>query len=540
MVSSGASLLHYDAKAHLLVARRVLDNQTPGWFQLGAVWLPLPHILNMLPALDDRLYASGAAASLLGYVFFMGGAAGLAWAARRATGDPWAGVVALAVPVFNPGWLYLQSTPLTEPLYLGPVGGLCFFLARWRETRGAADLRWAAACAAAACLVRYEAWPIVALSVPVALLAVPRAARNSVLRYAAWGLVAPILYFGVHSWISDGIPFYMMPARYLSVPPRPLGVAWELVWSGVRAAFGPPLTLGALAAFAVLAARRSPLGGLALAGLGPLSVTWVLYVSGHPTKARYALLLAPAAALALAGATARWRPAQAAVLALAALQAVSIARPAPAVAEATQWIGSAEERAPVANAFRHEYRGGRMLASMASSAPFLFELRIPVRELVFEGNKEQWRRTLGEARGEVAWVLVTEGDVVDRVHRQRPELLDGFSPWRRFRKSVVYVRDDGATPPNVADAVPSAATSPRTPPRPRALPRVPRARAPLRGAGRRRGRAPAPRSARDPAAGGVPPPARRRRAGVAPAPRANGPMPPPGRRPRSLLPPRGA
>ena len=45
----GLTLSHYDAKAHLVVARRVVDNLTPGWQQIGAVWLPLPHVLNMLP-----------------------------------------------------------------------------------------------------------------------------------------------------------------------------------------------------------------------------------------------------------------------------------------------------------------------------------------------------------------------------------------------------------------------------------------------------------------------------------------------------------
>ncbi len=439
LVSSRASLLHYDAKAHLMVARRVLDNLTPGWFQLGAVWLPLPHLLNMLPALNDRLYETGAAASAFGYVFFVAGVAGLARAAGRATGDAWAGVVALAVPIFNPGWLYLQATPLTEPLFLGPIGLLSFFLVRWRQSGRDSDLRWAAACAAAACLVRYEAWPLVALSVPAAFWGRSwRAERGRILRYAGWGLLAPILYFGAHSWIADGFPFYMMPARYLTAPPRTAAEAAALVWSGVRAAFGSPLVTGAATSLAVLAWRRSALTGLALAALGPLAVTWVLYLAGHPTKARYALLLAPAVALGIAGATARWRAAQAVALAVTALQAAAISRPAPVVMEATQWIGSVDQRAPVVSAFRNEYRGGRMLASMGSSAPFLYELQIPVRELVFEGNKKLWRRTLGEARGEVAWVLVTEGDVVDRVHRQRPEFLDGFRPWRRFRRSVLY------------------------------------------------------------------------------------------------------
>ena len=37
-LQQGLVLSHYDAKAHLVVARRVVDNLTPGWQQLGAVW----------------------------------------------------------------------------------------------------------------------------------------------------------------------------------------------------------------------------------------------------------------------------------------------------------------------------------------------------------------------------------------------------------------------------------------------------------------------------------------------------------------------
>ncbi len=45
----GLTLSHYDARGHLTVARRVTDSLTPGWRQFGALWLPLPHILNARP-----------------------------------------------------------------------------------------------------------------------------------------------------------------------------------------------------------------------------------------------------------------------------------------------------------------------------------------------------------------------------------------------------------------------------------------------------------------------------------------------------------
>ena len=63
--SAGLSLSHYDAKAHLVVARRILDSLTPSWEQIGAVWLPLPHVLNALPVQIDWMYQTGASAILI-------------------------------------------------------------------------------------------------------------------------------------------------------------------------------------------------------------------------------------------------------------------------------------------------------------------------------------------------------------------------------------------------------------------------------------------------------------------------------------------
>src|SRR5438874_13715196 len=68
----GDLLLYGDAVAHINIARRVFDSQTPGPLQLGTVWLPLPHIL-MLPLLVPRWLwqtgIGGSIPSLIAYVF---------------------------------------------------------------------------------------------------------------------------------------------------------------------------------------------------------------------------------------------------------------------------------------------------------------------------------------------------------------------------------------------------------------------------------------------------------------------------------------
>ena len=60
--TTGLILSHYDARGHLVVARRIFDSITPGWQQIGAVWLPLPHLLNALPVQIDVFYRTGASA----------------------------------------------------------------------------------------------------------------------------------------------------------------------------------------------------------------------------------------------------------------------------------------------------------------------------------------------------------------------------------------------------------------------------------------------------------------------------------------------
>ena len=56
--SSRGWLLYYgDAEAHLNIARRIVDSHTPGYDQVGTVWLPLPHWLMLPLAGVDALVA---------------------------------------------------------------------------------------------------------------------------------------------------------------------------------------------------------------------------------------------------------------------------------------------------------------------------------------------------------------------------------------------------------------------------------------------------------------------------------------------------
>src|SRR5690348_13079152 len=114
----GLTLTHYDARAHLVVARRIFDSITPGWQQIGAVWLPLPHLLNALPVQIDLFYRTGFSAIAISILSLAVATGAVGWMVATLTESSAAAVAAAAVFALNPNILYLQSTPMTEPLLM--------------------------------------------------------------------------------------------------------------------------------------------------------------------------------------------------------------------------------------------------------------------------------------------------------------------------------------------------------------------------------------------------------------------------------------
>ena len=137
------AMLNYgDAVAHLHIARRVLDARLPRLSELGSVWLPLPHLL-LLPFVQVySWWASGWAAvfpSALAYLIACAGVYRLArhWLPSAPS------ALALAFFALNPNLLYLQTTAMTEPLFLCEMVWVAVWLVEWRASldEQAADKR---------------------------------------------------------------------------------------------------------------------------------------------------------------------------------------------------------------------------------------------------------------------------------------------------------------------------------------------------------------------------------------------------------------
>jgi hypothetical protein len=123
-------LLYGDAVAHINIARRVFDSQTPGLLQLGNVWLPLPHLLMLPFVFFNTLWQTGAGGSIpsmIAYVFSVVGIFRLvrdmlAGSCQEETGEKPAAAVGAWAAAFvygaNPNLIYMQATAMTESVYL--------------------------------------------------------------------------------------------------------------------------------------------------------------------------------------------------------------------------------------------------------------------------------------------------------------------------------------------------------------------------------------------------------------------------------------
>jgi hypothetical protein len=229
----GGLLLYGDAVAHINIARRVFDSRTPGLLQLGTVWLPLPHLLMIPFLLSDTAWQSGIGGSIPSMVAYVLGTAGIFRLVRSVLSldsqpDSSARIAAwLSAIVYaaNPNLIYLQTTAMTESLYLALfVWAVVYFsdFVRQKSRKdgppavASSSLIQCGLCLAAACLTRYDGW-FLAAAMCVAAFAMILRRRDPVLRrgvakFVLLAATAPIL------WLAYNAIIYRNPLEFLNGP----------------------------------------------------------------------------------------------------------------------------------------------------------------------------------------------------------------------------------------------------------------------------------------------------------------------------------
>ena len=465
----GLVLSHYDARAHLVVARRIFDNLTPGWQQIGAVWLPLPHLIDVVPAQVNLFYRTGLFASLVSIACLAISTYAAARLILRTTGSAAGACISAALLVLNPNLLYLHTTPMTEPLLLATTALAVLWLVEWVESDRDTVPPKLAAVLFAAMWTRYEAWPVIAAAVTAAGYATWRrggsfdALVRRGCRLAIWPALAVVIFLvnsriTVGAWlVSEG--FYVPDPTYAHQPLRTLlGIWWGTHRLSGYLIEAIALTGAGAIAWRALARREDSALMVTLALFATAALPIVAFYEGHPYRIRYMIPLVAACAVFCGFAVGMvWRVQKdppyvvdhqgrpgpfGPGIALAALLLASLLiesplwnMQAPLLLEAQWDRGASIGRRGVTACLARDYTGDKVLASMGSLAHYMQELSnngFAIADFINEGNGDIWNLALQTGPAPHAgWMLVEEvaegGDVLAEHVRHDPAFTRGMT-----------------------------------------------------------------------------------------------------------------
>ncbi len=497
----GALLNYGDAVAHLHIARRVIDSRRPGLSELGSVWLPLPHLLMIPLVAVYRLWANGLAGLIPSALAYLAGCAGVYRLARRWL-PPGPSALALAFFALNPNLLYMQTTAMTEPLFVCEMVWASVWLVEWRASLDRGDgpenglLYRIAIVLSAAVFTRYDGW-VMAFLAWVAI-GVMLARRGGLRSRAFWigsviVVASPVVWFVYNEVVfGDWLGFARGPYSAKAIelrtatpgtgPPHP---GWHDPWVSLlffvktaelvaaRAAWGTWLLLISVAGTAwgwLIARRRAVVWSMLLWLPVPFYAYSIAYNSvpifippwwPHSWyNTRYGLELLPAFALGIGfflhfiqtgigEVNSRWpKYALMAGWVLLSWNVVTIIRERPlCYVEGTKNIESRRaydaEVPPVLRTLTTARPGGAVLMNTSVHPEFVMFSGIPLRQTINESDREFYQAALAEPAKHAAVVLAFEGDDIDRAVRAHPE---GLTLVRRFAAQwqpagAIYVSD---------------------------------------------------------------------------------------------------
>lgn len=473
----GYVVAYGDAESHLNIAKRVVDSLTPGFAQLGGIWLPLPHMLLVPFVKFDFLWRSGLAGSIVSGTAFIISSLYLYKLAKLITKNIPASFVAALIFMLNPNILYLQSTPMSElTLIVFSILSIYFFVRFLYDDREITSLILAAAFGFAAALSRYDGWLLILIEAGVLILyylpwkELPK--RISEVR-KKWSriewhklegrviLFATLAFFSIFLWlIWDGLilgdPLYFTHSQFSAKSQQQawlergqlpayqnLPVAFLYYFVTSMSNIGVVVFLISLLAFLVLLRDKKTthrfyilllllfpfifnVGTLYLGQsvifiphLTPTTFDWTLF------NVRYGLMMVPFAAILVAYLF--YRSKIAGKILIGGLLFLQIGlfmsgySKVISMADGVEGLSSAISKLPDAQVYlRDNYDGGLVLTDDFARTISIIRTPIPMESTIYVGNKPYWEESLEAPEKYATWIVMQKDDEIWRNIYEQP------------------------------------------------------------------------------------------------------------------------
>lgn len=477
--AEGWLLLYGDAVAHLHIARRITDSHYPGLHQLGSVWLPFSHLLLVPFVQRMDWWQSGFAGAIPSMLAYIAACMGIYRLARLWL-DPASALFAFLFFALNPGLLYLETTAMTEPIFLCEIIWSALLLAEADRALNSSNARsagWKILAAGlilvAAVYTRYDGWIFASLCwlLPAAWML-----RRNTPRPPAWvfAVFTLLLIAAPAGWLLYNAKFFGDPldflrgpysARAIELRTTPPGSNHYPGWHDMPLAFLYYRTAAALSCvplwlsnvlFTITLAATALLGWRQRWCSAALVLLWfplpfyaysVAYGSvpifmpqWRPNSyynTRYGIELLPAFALAAAVAlqflirqlrkkrTSWTKPAIAAAFALLIANNAALAWKRPLIFQ--EAVVNSSTRIPFETALANDLSrlpaNARILMSLTDHVGAVQRAGLPLVRILNESDGKEFAAALASPATHAAYVVALDGDAVARAVAEHPGQL---------------------------------------------------------------------------------------------------------------------
>lgn len=473
---NGLGLAYNDARSHLDIGRRVVENLKPGFAQLGSVWLPLPHLLMTLTIWNDFMWHSGLSGALQSMIAFIVTGVLIYLFLLRFNVGLLGRIAGLIVYILNINILYMQSTPMTELILLGTMTLGVYELMMWHKEETILRLVKAGFWIMLSTLVRYDGWFLYIVAAVLIFIFTYRkrgykAAEGNLLIFGVLGG------FGIFIWVLWNQMIFK-DALYFIFGPYSADAQQKQMEAAGRLATKHHLLLSTVTYFAaiiyntgIIPAIAGIFGAIyffrdkaidysyrfaAIALLSPIFFNILSLYLGHSSlfvqgisspqlfNIRYGLMMVPAVAIFFGYFVHKLKPLRPLLIGLLLFVSYFSLINQDAITIADQKSGTSGFDVSQVTGWLHQYTKDQkeyILISAGSHDPIMFSSGLPMSRFIHEGTGKYWDLATKKPSHWVRWIVMRSSDNYDHTYRlmkNNPDFKNKYFKVGRFPYADVY------------------------------------------------------------------------------------------------------
>lgn len=474
--SNNYVLTYNDAASHLNIARRIIDNYTPGLAQIGTVWLPFPHMLMFFFAWNDFLWKTAIAGSIVSMVAYVVSVLYTYKTIYFISNKKLGALAGALVLALNPNMLYLQTTPMTETLLIATFVMSAYYLTLYVKSKQMHHLILTGICVMLSTLIRYDGWFLfVTLSFFIPLWGLIRYGRKraegelmifviigglGIVLWVLWNLAifGDPLYFITGPYSAQAQQLVLKSVGQLPTAGNWFNASFYYIWAAIDNVGMLTVVSSLIALLAIpFAVKNRTYLIVVIAAISPLIFNIIALYIGQSAmnvpqapnnpgmfNTRYGIMILPACAMVIGLIASNVRFTVVLAFMIVIIQGILFYQQGLPISlvdgknglvntyytvEASKWLAD-------------NYKGGLILTTLASHDAFVARAQLPMKNYIHEGNLHYWENALNRPSETIKYIalLTFPPDTVYKKIKDNPDFTKNYVKVHNYETFEIYER----------------------------------------------------------------------------------------------------